>query len=114
MIGVPYLHGADIKGRGERNKKRCTGSINTLESKGSNQVKERLGNGVSPQTSKPTRSNAGSGGLRRHVASQNSQMKGIYPSLLARGESHGCLTGASTHSGVSLPPFLPSPCGTGD
>lgn len=29
MIGIPYLYGANIKGRGERDKKRCNGSINS-------------------------------------------------------------------------------------
>lgn len=40
-------------------------------------------------------------------------MKGIHPSFLAQGESHGYHTGASTRDGVSLPPALPFPCAMG-
>lgn len=53
MIGVPYLYGANIKGRGERDKKRCNGSINTLGNQRREASKGESGEQVSPRSSKP-------------------------------------------------------------
>lgn len=114
MLDIPYFYRANIKGRGGRHKERCEGSISPLGNQGlDSSTGETWGLDVTTDLQACVNQRTGSGGLRRHVASQNSQMKEISLSFLAQSESHGLLPGASTHGGVSLLPVPLAPCGLG-